>query len=274
MRTNKSLEQAATASLKASEANVQAKLAHNTRAQADLVRYRPLVKTGDVSELQFDEVDATARVAASELELANQQLAEARKAVDIAQAQTTTAAAELSRSEAQVRGSKAQTQQVPLREAQYQTSLATVEQAKAQLEEAKLQLGYTMIRAPISGQVTGKHVQLGDYVSPGQLLLTIVPLQDVFVTANFKETQLARVRTGQRAVIRADMYGRQQFEGVVDSLAGSTGSEQALLPPQNATGNFVKVVQRIPVKILVKRSPRSDALLRPGINVKATVYVR
>jgi membrane fusion protein (multidrug efflux system) len=162
---------------------------------------------------------------------------------------------------------------VPVREAQYQSSLAGAERAKAQLEEARLQLGYTLIRAPISGQVTAKHVQLGDYVSPGQRLLTIVPLQDIYVTANFKETQLARVRIGQRAVIHADMYGGMKFKGVVDSIAGSTGSEQALLPPQNATGNFVKVVQRIPVKIRVLNKSASDTVLRPGMNVEVTIYV-
>ena len=135
-------------------------------------------------------------------------------------------------------------------------------------------MSYTEIRAPISGIVTQKTVQLGDHVSPGQLLLTVVPLDQIYVTANFKETQLARMRSGQRAVIRADMYGDLQFEGTVNSISGAAGSRQALLPPQNATGNFVKVVQRIPVKILVTRSPRTYALLRPGTNVKATVYVR
>ncbi|HET7214118.1 MAG TPA: HlyD family secretion protein [Terriglobia bacterium] len=273
LRTKASLEETATAALKAAEANVQAKLASNERAQADLARYRPLVKTGDVSELRFDAIEATARVYQSELNLANQQLAEAHKAVDIAKAQADAAAANLSRSEAQLRGSQAQRQQVPVREMQYQSSLAAVERAKAQLEEARLQLGYTLVRAPISGHVTEKNVQLGDYVSPGQLLLTIVPLQDIYVTANYKETQLANVKVGQKAIIRADMYGNGRFQGVVDSIAASTGSEQALLPPQNATGNFVKVVQRIPVKIRVLKTMASDTVLRPGMNVEVTIYV-
>lgn len=274
LKTKESLEEAATAALEAAEANVGAKQATNIRAQADLARYIPLVKTDDVSNLQFDAVKAAARVAENELELAKQQLAEARKAVEIARAQTAAAAAQLSRSEAQLQESHAQTEQVPVRAAQYQSSLAVVERAKARLEEARLQLTYTLIQAPISGEVTEKSVQLGDYVSPGQLLLTIVPLRHAFVTANFKETQLARVRPGQRAVIRADMYGGTRFQGVVDSVAGSTGSEQALLPPQNATGNFVKVVQRIPVKIRIIRNGTSDAVLRPGMNVEVTIYVR
>ena len=273
LRTKTSLEETATAALKAAEANVQAKLASNRRAQADLARYRPLVKTGDVSELRFDAIEAMARVSKSELDLADQQLVEAHKAVDIAKAQTDAAAADLSRSEAQLRGSQAQRQQVPVRETQYQSSLAAVERAKAHLQEARLQLGYTLIRAPISGQVTEKNVQLGDYVSPGQLLLTIVPLQNIYVTANYKETQLAGVKVGQKAIIRADMYGSQEFRGVVDSIAASTGSKQALLPPQNATGNFVKVVQRIPVKIRVVKTSASDTVLRPGMNVEVTIYV-
>jgi membrane fusion protein (multidrug efflux system) len=117
-------------------------------------------------------------------------------------------------------------------------------------------------------------VQLGDHLSPGQLLLTIVPLDQVYVTANFKETQLADMRPGQRAAIKADMYQKLEFEGTVDSLSGASGSRQAMLPPQNATGNFVKMVQRVPVKILVKPSTNAGAVLRPGTNVKATVYVR
>lgn len=273
LKSKESVEEAATAALAAARANVAAKKATNTRAQADLVRYRPLVRTDDVSKLQFDAVEAAAEVAQSELDLAQQQLAEATEAVAIARAQEGAAAAELARSEAQVKQSQAQLEQVPVEQAQYQSSLAAVERAKAELEEAKLRLSYTDVVAPISGEVTERTAQPGDYIAPGQLLLTIVPLESVYVTANFKETRLAHIRPGDRAVIRADTYGRMEFRGVVNSIAGSTGSEQALLPPQNATGNFVKVVQRIPVKILVHQDPNSGAVLRPGMNVEVTVYV-
>ena len=274
VRSQKSWEQTSTATLNAAQAAVEAKRAVNVRAQADLARYQPLLLSADVSKLQFDGVQASAQVAASELALAEQKLAEAQKAVDIASAQTDSATAQVNRSKAIVRQSIALRQQVEERDAQYRSSVATVERARAQLDLAKLRLSYTEIRSPISGVVTQKSVQLGDQVAPGQLLLTIVPLDQIYVTANFKETQLARMRSGQRAVIKADMYGDLEFEGTVDSISGAAGSRQALLPPQNATGNFVKVVQRIPVKILVKRSSRSDALLRPGTNVKAIVYVR
>jgi membrane fusion protein, multidrug efflux system len=274
LKSKESVEEAATAALAAARANVAAKQATNARAQADLVRYRPLVKTDDVSELEFDAVQAAARVAQSELDLAQQQLAEAAEAVAIARAEAAAAAAQLTGSEAQVRLSQAQLEQVPLEQAQYQSSLAAVERAKAGLEEARLRLSYTEVVAPISGEVTQRTVQPGDYIAPGQLLLTIVPLDRVYVTANFKETQLAGIRPGDRAVVRADTYGGRKFQGVVDSIAGSTGSEQALLPPQNATGNFVKVVQRIPVKILVHQNPKSGAVLRPGMNTEVTIYVR
>jgi membrane fusion protein, multidrug efflux system len=274
LKSKESVEEAATAALAAARANVAAKQATNARAQADLVRYRPLVKTDDVSKLAFDAVEAAARVAQSELDLAQQQLAEAAEAVAIARAQEAAAAAQLTQSLAQVRQSQAQLEQVPVEQAQYQSSLAAAERAKAELEEAKLRLSYTEVVAPISGEVTQRTVQPGDYIAPGQLLLTIVPLDSVYVTANFKETQLAGIRPGDRAVIRADTYGGREFQGVVNSIAGSTGSEQALLPPQNATGNFVKVVQRVPVKILVQQSPKSGAVLRPGMNAEVTIYVR
>jgi membrane fusion protein, multidrug efflux system len=193
--------------------------------------------------------------------------------VDIARANTRSAQARLTRSQAQYMETKAREQQVPITEADYKSALATVERAKAALQQAELNLAYTHITAPITGQITQRSVDLGQYVSPGQLLFTIVPLSEVFITANFKETQLARVAPGQKVRIRVDTYDKD-FEGVVDSLAGATGSRQALLPPQNATGNFIKVVQRIPVKILVKPTNNPQLILRPGMNVEATIYLR
>ena len=267
------LEQSATANLQVAEANVAAKRATNDRAQADLARYTPLLGTDDVSKYQFDAVDATARVAKSDLAAAEQQLSAAQQAVLIARANARSAQARVSRSESQFMETKAQEQQVPIAEATYKSALAAVERAKAALQQAELNLAYTHITAPITGQVTQKSVDLGQYVSPGQLLFTIVPLDQVYVTANFKETQLDHVAPGQRVRIHVDTY-HQEFEGVVDSIAGAAGSRQALLPPQNATGNFIKVVQRIPVKILVKPNKNPNLVLRPGMNVEATIYTR
>jgi membrane fusion protein (multidrug efflux system) len=267
------LEQSATANLQVAEANVAARRATNERAQSDLKRYTPLLATDDVSKFQFDAVDAAARVAKSELEAAEQQLTAAQQAVEIARANAHSAEARFLRSQSQLLQTKAQEQQVPIAEAAYKSALAAVERAKATLQQAELNLAYTHIIAPITGQVTQKSVDLGQYVSPGQLLFTIVPLDQVYVTANFKETQLAHVRPGQKVRIHVDTYS-QEFEGVVDSLAGAAGSRQALLPPQNATGNFIKVVQRIPVKILVKPNKNPNLVLRPGMNVEATIYTR
>jgi membrane fusion protein (multidrug efflux system) len=267
------LEQSATANLQLAQANVAAKRATNERAQSDLSRYTPLLSTGDVSKFQFDAVDAAARVAKSELDAAEQQLSAAQQAVDIARANTRSAQARVLRSQSQFLETKARERQIPITEAVYKSALASVERAKATLQQAELNLAYTRITAPIAGQVTQRSVDLGQYVSPGQLLFTIVPLTQVYVTANFKETQLAKVTPGQRVRLRVDTYS-EDFEGVVDSLAGATGSRQALLPPQNATGNFIKVVQRIPVKILVKPSSNPHLVLRPGMNVEATIYFR
>src|ERR1700720_4584070 len=267
------LEQSATANLQVAEANVAAKRATNERAQSDLKRYAPLLATDDVSKFQFDAVDAAARVAKSELQAAEQQLSAAQQAVEIARANTRSAQARLSRSQSQLLQTKAQERQVPIAEATYKSALAAAERARAALQQAELNLAYTHITAPITGQVTQRSVNLGQYVSPGQLLFTIVPLDQVYVTANFKETQMANVAPGQRVRLHVDTYS-QEFEGVVDSIAGASGSRQALLPPQNATGNFIKVVQRIPVKILVKPNKNPSLVLRPGMNVEATIYTR
>jgi membrane fusion protein (multidrug efflux system) len=267
------LEQSATANLQVAEANVAAKRATNDRAQSDLARYTPLLGTDDVSKFQFDAVDAAARVAKSDLAAAEQQLSAAQQAVLIARANAHSAQARVSRSESQFRETKAREQQVPIAEATYKSALAAVERAKAALQQAELNLAYTHITAPITGQVTQKSVDLGQYVSAGQLLFTIVPLDQVYITANFKETQLENVASGQKVRIHVDTY-REEFEGVVDSIAGAAGSRQALLPPQNATGNFIKVVQRIPVKILVQPNKNPNLVLRPGMNVEATIYTR
>ena len=158
-----------------------------------------------------------------------------------------------------------------IRTADVGTASAAIAAARANLEAAELQLSYTTITAPIDGVVTRKSVEVGQMVQPGQGLMTVIPLQDTWVTANFKETQLADVHSGQRAEIHVDMYGKSVW-GHVDSIAGATGSKMSLLPPENATGNFVKVVQRIPVKILV--DPQNSLILRPGMNVDVTIFTK
>jgi membrane fusion protein (multidrug efflux system) len=212
-------------------------------------------------------------VAQDDLASTEQQLAAAEQNVDIAQATMKSSKAREARSQSLLLESKAREQQVPITEATYKSAQAAVERARAVWDQAQLNLGYTTIRAPINGQVTQLTVHIGQYVLPGSLLFTLVPLDQVYITADFKETQMDGVHPGQRAKVHVDTYNRD-FEGVVDSIASAAGSRQALLPPQNATGNFIKVVQRIPVKILVMQSSDSRLILRPGMNVEATIYTR
>jgi membrane fusion protein (multidrug efflux system) len=157
-----------------------------------------------------------------------------------------------------------------MKAADAQAKIAKVEQARAAVEAAELNLSYTEITAPVDGVATHKQVEPGQIVQAGQGLLVVVPLQNVWVTANFKETQLKNMKPGQKAEVKVDTYGKT-FSGRVDSIAGATGSVLSLLPPENATGNYVKVVQRIPVKIVLDPIPSGKAVLRPGMNVDATV---
>jgi membrane fusion protein (multidrug efflux system) len=251
------------------EANVRAKQAANDRAQADLTRMRPLLAKTEISQLQFDAYSATARVAESELRAAEEKLSSAQKDAAIRQSAVQAAESRVARSRAQLEASRSNRRQVTIRSADAHTAEAAVAQAHANLNAAELQLSYTTITAPIDGVVTRKSVEIGNMVQPGQGLMTIIPLHDTWVTANFKETQLAYVRPGQEAEIKVDMYGRS-VAGHVDSIASATGARLSLLPPENATGNFVKVVQRIPVKILVDKP--EDIVLRPGMNVEATIF--
>ncbi len=151
---------------------------------------------------------------------------------------------------------------------------ARVQQARANLAQAELNLGYATVKAPARGVVSKKSVNIGQVVQPGQPLMAIVQIDDVWITANFKETQLNDVRPGQRVTVDVDAYGGREFKGKVDSIAGATGARFSVLPPENATGNFVKVVQRIPVKIVLDPGQDPEHLLRPGMSVVPTVYTR
>jgi membrane fusion protein (multidrug efflux system) len=263
-------EQAAGADLAVAQANVRAKQASQERAQADLARMKPLVDKAEISQLQYDAYVAAAKVAQSELEGAQQKLSSAENEAAMRKAALDAAQTRISQAQAGVENSQANRQQVPIRTSDVGTASASVAEARANLETAELQLSYTTVTASIEGVVTHKSVEQGQIVQPGQGLMTIIPLRDTWVTANFKETQLADVRPGQRAEIRVDMYGKS-VSGRVDSIAGATGSRLSLLPPENATGNFVKVVQRIPVKILVDQ--QDGLILRPGMNVDVTIFV-
>jgi membrane fusion protein (multidrug efflux system) len=270
-RARVSYEQASSADIAVAQANIRSKQASNDRAQADLARMKPLVDKAEISQQQYDSYVAAARVAQSEMEAAREKLASVQKDAGIRQAAVAAAESRVNQAQAQVQTSQANRQQVGIRTSDAGTASASVAAARANLEAAELQLSYTTITAPLDGVVTRKSVEVGQIVQPGQGLMTIIPLQDTWVTANFKETQLANVHPGQRAEIHVDMYG-QSVSGHVDSIAGATGSKMSLLPPENATGNFVKVVQRIPVKILVDK--QDSLVLRPGMNVDVTIFTK
>ncbi|HVB99310.1 MAG TPA: HlyD family secretion protein [Candidatus Dormibacteraeota bacterium] len=272
-RARLAYQTAATAGLSYARAQVSKRQAENTKAQADLNRMKPLVAKAEISELQYDSFVAAAQSAESDLKAAQEQLAEARQQVQIEAAAMAAAQANVSLAKAHLTEASANTGQVPMRMADARSFHASVAQAEANLEEAKLQLGYTTIVAPTEGIVTGKNVDVGQIVQPGQALFAIIPLSGVWIRANFKETQLAKVRPGQRAEVHVDMYN-ETFPGRVESISGATGSRMSLLPPENATGNFVKVVQRIPIKIVLNPIPPGKAILRPGMNVEATIFTR
>jgi membrane fusion protein (multidrug efflux system) len=273
LRAQASYDQAQTADLAYAQANVDKSRANAQLAQADLARYLPLMEKGEISKQQYDAAKANADATASALNADEQRLAQARRNIEISRAQLDAAKARVLQAQAGLASARADIKRVAMRSADAQAKLAKVDQARAQLAAAELNLSYCDIVAPVDGVATHKQVEAGQVVQQGQGLMVIVPLQDVWVTANFKETQLRKMRPGQKAYIEVDTYGKT-FTGHVDSIAGATGAVVSLLPPENATGNFVKVVQRIPVKILLDPIPANEAVLRPGMNVVATVITK
>jgi membrane fusion protein, multidrug efflux system len=269
-RAQATYEQAQTADLAWAQANVEKSRANAELAKADLARYLPLMEKGEISKQQYDAAKANADATASALKADQEKLAQAQRNVDVTKAQLDAAKARVDQARAGVAAAQADVKQVSMRTADAQAKVAKVEQARAAVEAAELNLSYTEITAPVDGVATHKQVEPGQIVQAGQGLLVVVPLQSVWVTANFKETQLKNMRPGQKAEVKVDTYGKT-FSGRVDSIAGATGSVLSLLPPENATGNYVKVVQRIPVKIVLDAVPSDKAVLRPGMNVDATV---
>jgi membrane fusion protein (multidrug efflux system) len=249
VKAKASYDQASSSELQVAQANLDASKATLDKAKADLQRAKPLADRQEISAQEFDHFRTSSDVAESQWNAAQRRLASVRQ-------------------EAQIRHAAMGAQTAKVGQAN-----AGVEAAKANLEALKLQLSYTRIVAPVTGVVTRKTVEPGQIVQPGQGLLTVVPLdaQSTWVTANFKETQLKGVRPGQAAEITVDMNG-QSIRGTVDSIAGSTGARLSLLPPENAVGNFVKVVQRIPVKIKLDPEDSKQVALRPGMNVDATIF--
>jgi membrane fusion protein, multidrug efflux system len=246
---------------------IQAEAA-SRKSQLDLERFTPLVEKDVISKQQFDATVATADENKAALAEAEANLIGAQDAVRIARDK-------LAQSQAQLKTAQTGPQQVAIQRAKADQAAAQVEQARAELEQAKLNLSYTKIVAPVAGIVTRKSVEIGQNVSVGQNMMTLVSLDDVWITANFKETQLDHMRQDQHVVISVDAYGGRKYDGKISQIGGATGSVLSLFPPENATGNYVKVVQRVPVRIdLLDPKQNSDHLLRPGLSVEPKVRVK
>jgi membrane fusion protein, multidrug efflux system len=240
------------------------------KAQLDVERYTPLVDRDIISKQQFDAAVATATADRADVEEAQADVVAAQDAVRVARDR-------VAQAESSLQYARTGPRQVAIQQAKADQAAAQVDQARAALSQAKLNLEYCQIYAPTSGIVTTKSVQPGQNLSAGQALMTLVSLEDIWITANFKETQLENMRVGQPATIHVDAYDRD-YDGYVAQIGGATGSMLSLFPPENATGNYVKVVQRIPVRInLTKKDldqQNKDHLLRPGMSVEPKVRVK
>jgi membrane fusion protein (multidrug efflux system) len=282
----------ATATAEQYRADIEAASAEAKRADADLVRYRQLMQTGSATAQQLDNAAAAARTAQSKLDSANKKaaagdaqvqeakaaIAMAGRAVEQAQAQHKEAQSNLVQAEAKKRQANVASQRVDVSKSQYAVAGADIEQLKANVDLAKLQLEYTRIVAPVSGKVTRKAVEQGAYVSVGQAIMAIVP-KDVWVVADFKETQLTYMKHGDPVIVTIDAYPDLKLKATVDSIQLGSGARFSLLPPENATGNFVKVVQRVPVKIVfdppLDQVPAAkDLPIGPGMSVEPKVKIQ
>ncbi len=253
--------EAAQASLREAEAN-------DLKAQDDVARYKPLAAKDEIPQQQYTTAVSSQRATAAAVEAARASAAAAEDAV-------TQARAKIAQAQAALQSARTAPQQVSVQRSRARAAEAQTRSSAAELQQAQLNLQYTTIVAPIAGIVGRRSVQPGQNVSAGQQLLTVVPLDssNIWVTANFKETQLKYMRPGQPAKISVDAYGRT-YDGRVLNIAGASGARYSLLPPENATGNYVKVVQRIPVKIVFDRGQDPEHLLRLGMSVEPDVRIR
>ncbi len=240
--------------------------ANNAKAQDDVKRYKQLVDKQEIAEQQYVQAVQTANATAAAVEVAAANVQADQDGVTQAQGKSDQAVAALE-------SARTGPQQVRIQQSRAVAAAALAEKSQEAVEQAQLNLNYTRIMAPVDGLIAKRSVQVGEYVAPGQQLLAVVPLEDIWVTANFKETQLKNVRPGQPVEIFVDAYGRD-YTGHVESIAGGTGAIFSLLPPENATGNYVKVVQRVPVRLRFDQGQDPDHRLRPGLSVEPKVKVQ
>jgi membrane fusion protein (multidrug efflux system) len=235
---------------------------------------KPLLAKDEIAQQQFDAAAAAATASAAASDSAEAQVKEAELGIRVAESRLAQASVGKQRASAELRTAQTAPSQIAASRARAAAADAKVRQNQAIVKQAELNLEYATVKAPVKGIVSRKSVEMGQVIQPGQPLMTVIPLDRVWVTANFKETQLERMRPGQRVTIEVDAYGGREFAGKVESLAAATGSRFSLLPPDNATGNYVKVVQRVPVRIQLDEGQDPEHLLRPGMSVVPTVYTR
>ena len=248
--------------------------ANASKATKDVERLKPLLAKDEISQQQYDAAVAAAATNTAATESAEAQIKEAELGIHVAESRLAQAGVGRQSASAHLKEAQTAPEQVTASRARLAAAEAKVRQNKAIVKQAELNLEYATVKAPIKGIVSRKGVEVGQVIQQGQPLMTVIPLDRVWVTANFKETQLEKMRPGQRVTIEVDAYGGREFNGKVESLAAATGSRFSLLPPDNATGNYVKVVQRVPVRIVLDEGQDAEHLLRPGMSVVPTVYTR
>ena len=271
----------ATRGIEAAQARLATAQARQREAEAtaaktarDVERFKGLLEKDEIPHQQFDAAVAAADAATASSDSARSQVAEAEAGIRVAQSRLTQSRVGEQQAHAGLRTAQTAPAQVAATRARAASAEARVQHARANLKQAELNLQYATVKAPVGGIVSRKAAQVGQVIQAGQPLMTVIPLDQVWITANFKETQIDGMRPGQPVTIEVDAYGGREFTGKVESMAAATGSRFSLLPPDNATGNFVKVVQRVPVKIVLDEGQDPEHVLRPGLSVVPTVHTR
>jgi len=264
----------ARANLLAAQARQTEKETAATKTEHDVERFKSLAAKDEIPQQQFDAAVSAAAGARAAADAAKSDVAAAQAAIGVAEERARQARGSAAQAHATLATAQTAPQQLQITQARAAAAEARVKQAQAALQQAELNLQYATVKAPSDGVVSRKTVEVGQVVQVGQPLLALVSMTDVWVTANFKETQLRLMRPGQSVVVEVDGLGGKEFNATVDSIAAATGAKFSLLPPENATGNYVKVVQRVPVKIVFEPGQDPERLLRPGMSVTPTVRVR
>ena len=272
-QAQKELE-AAQARLTTTQARVREADANAAKAARDVERLRGLLAKDEIAQQMFDTTVAVADAQRAAADSAKSLVVEAEAGIRVADSKLVQARAGEQQAQAGLRSARSGPDQIAATRARAASAEARVQQSKASLSQAELNLQYTVIKAPTKGIVSRKSVEVGQVVQPGQPIMALIPLDNVWITANFKETQLRDMHPGQPVTIQVDAYGGADLKGKVDSIAAATGARFSLLPAENATGNYVKVVQRVPVKIVLEAGQDPNRILRPGMSVVPTVYTK